>query len=65
MRLDFQAIYEARPENVERLARALRVPLPPRPEEPALLRWRRDAANTLARAIEAERAFLTRARAPW
>lgn len=55
MRLDFWSIYEARPENVERLARAIRVPLPPRPDGPALLRWRREAARKLARAMRAER----------
>ena len=65
MTLDFLALFDARPENLERLARAMRVPLPPRPDGPALLRWRREAAKKLAAAIEAERAVLTRAGAPW
>lgn len=63
--LDFLSLVEARPENLERLAAAMGVSLPPRPDGPALLRWRRQAARTLADAIRAERDMLTRARAPW
>lgn len=65
MKIDIDLLCNARPENVERLARALRIPLPVRPEGPALLRWRRHAAKAVARAIEAERAILPRAMAPW
>lgn len=66
MNLDVDTLILARPEALERLARALRVTLRRRPADgPALLRWRRQAARVLADRLAAERRVLTRAGAPW
>lgn len=63
MQLDASCLREAKLENLERLARALRIPLPS-PGVRAEVRHRR-LVDAIARAIREERQILTRAGAPW
>ncbi len=55
----------ARTENLERLARAIRMPLPPRRLYADPRRYRLRLARMLATALAAERHALTIESAPW